>query len=362
MHDPRSPERRKLACKANELFGLLPWNRKKAGLRNDEPYELWRYLSDEWLRSTDENDMLEILRRRIMKDPQKQAQHFRVEDVHLTAKLVEFSSLADVDTEYRTAQRFRWIRELGRDVLEDGQTLLTIGYLGAEKRHWVAFSIDGKMKQLGYGDSLGKQIPENILAAFTWWISKHSSTTFQVTSLPVVKQLDGFSCGILSKLRESMCRITAFIDTVNLILEHFANDDAELPAAVDLSIPGPDRGEERLQEVSFTFTMPLPMSNRDSLVEEAREHNDDDSRPTKQQKITRFFSKETPEEKEDRMARMWDELRATQDKQEIDAVLEAEKKAEKKREGNRIRRQKQRAAEKAKKPENGKKRVCEALA
>ncbi|KAF8624455.1 hypothetical protein AX17_007131, partial [Amanita inopinata Kibby_2008] len=50
MQNVRSPERRKLACNASELLGLLPWNVKKAGFSGEEPtYELWHYLSDEWL-------------------------------------------------------------------------------------------------------------------------------------------------------------------------------------------------------------------------------------------------------------------------------------------------------------------------
>ncbi|KAM6496341.1 hypothetical protein JOM56_009047, partial [Amanita muscaria] len=67
MRDPHSPERRRLAREANDLLALLPWNRKKAGaVSDDEPdHQLWRYLSDEWLRSDDENDMLEVLRRAI---------------------------------------------------------------------------------------------------------------------------------------------------------------------------------------------------------------------------------------------------------------------------------------------------------
>jgi len=84
--------------------------------------------------------------------------------------------------------------------MEDGQTLLTIGHLGVERKHWVAIAVNGKMKQFGYGDSFGGRIPAKILAAYNWWISKHSNAQFELTSLLTAKQVDGFSCRILLKV------------------------------------------------------------------------------------------------------------------------------------------------------------------
>ena len=98
-------------------------------------------------------------------------------------------------------------------MIEEGQTLLTIDHLGTERKHWVAFAINGKTKQLEYGNSQGKQIPERVSAAYSWWILKHAKTPFDVISLPVMKQVDTFSCGILVKVTlESMIMKTNSFD------------------------------------------------------------------------------------------------------------------------------------------------------
>ena len=110
-----------------------------------------------------------------------------------------------------------------------------IGHLSLAKKHWVALTVDGKAKQLGYGDSLGNKIPERISTAFNWWISKHSNKPFMVMLLPTMKQTDGFLCGTLSKVMlenviNKTCpmngpydacaaQMTAFIGIANTILE-----------------------------------------------------------------------------------------------------------------------------------------------
>ncbi|KAM6495235.1 hypothetical protein JOM56_009858, partial [Amanita muscaria] len=66
MYNPRSAERRRLARQANELLDALPWKGRKSGPSDhEENHDLWRYLGDQWLRSTEEDDMLELLRHRI---------------------------------------------------------------------------------------------------------------------------------------------------------------------------------------------------------------------------------------------------------------------------------------------------------
>ncbi|KIL56937.1 hypothetical protein M378DRAFT_181809 [Amanita muscaria Koide BX008] len=72
----------------------------------------------------------------------------------------------------------------------------------------------------------------------------------------------------------------------------------------------------------------------------------------KRRKLTDFFSIESREEKEDRMARSWDNLRVEHDKQARQAALEESKRVEQVREGNRLRKQKQRAKEKEQKMAN----------
>jgi hypothetical protein len=84
---------------------------------------------------------------------------------------------------------------------------------------------------------------------------------------------------------------------------------------------------------------------------------DDDQIPPKKRRLTDFFMKETAEEREDRLARSWEDLRIAQDRRDRNVILEAEERAERVREGNRIRKAKQRALIKAKKGDSLGKRV-----
>ena len=58
---------------------------------------------------------------------------------------------------------------------------------------------------------------------------------------------------------------------------------------------------------------------------------------TKKQKLTDFFMKETADEKEDRLAHDWEELRNTSEKRERNVQLKAEEKARKICEGSWLR-------------------------
>jgi len=103
-----------------------------------------RYLGNEWFCSADENDMLDLLHHQIISDSEKMAWGFCVENVNLTDKLLK---LPEVDgTTYRTSQGWRWIHELGQDVIERGQVLLTICHLSYDNKHWVALVVDGESK------------------------------------------------------------------------------------------------------------------------------------------------------------------------------------------------------------------------
>ncbi|KAJ7692226.1 hypothetical protein B0H17DRAFT_934211, partial [Mycena rosella] len=66
MEQKKKPDVRKHATDVSKLLGILPWNERKRGLSDTEPiHTLWRYLGQGWLSSTDENDMLEVLRDKI---------------------------------------------------------------------------------------------------------------------------------------------------------------------------------------------------------------------------------------------------------------------------------------------------------
>lgn len=64
--------------------------------------------------------------------------------------------------------------------------------------HWIALVIDFKNSRILYGDSMGGTIDEGINDALTWWIGHHTGKDFVQSYLPITRQQDGYSCGILA--------------------------------------------------------------------------------------------------------------------------------------------------------------------
>ena len=66
------------------------------------------------------------------------------------------------------------------------------------QNHWVAVVVDFECFQIHYGDSLGMVIDEELEDALTWWIYYHTGQYFTVSDLPITRQHDTYSCGILA--------------------------------------------------------------------------------------------------------------------------------------------------------------------
>ena len=130
----------------------------------------------------------------------------------------------------------RWLRAIGDDITTRQQALLTIANLGDENQHWVGLVVDAEEKAIYYGDSLESPIPPDLVETYQWWISQHSSTSFEVKNLPITHQEDGSSCGILAdnslthfalpnlvplfkSFEARAARMSAFIHVANHILE-----------------------------------------------------------------------------------------------------------------------------------------------
>jgi hypothetical protein len=95
------------------------------------------------------------------------------------------------------ARTFSWIRNLGTDLVQNGQTLLTHPHDPALE-HWLALVIDTEKNVIYVGDSLSRGIPANILSAYRWWMSQHTQTRFAQRDLPTSRQDDDHSCGLLA--------------------------------------------------------------------------------------------------------------------------------------------------------------------
>ncbi|KAJ6590815.1 hypothetical protein B0H10DRAFT_2197604 [Mycena sp. CBHHK59/15] len=140
MGHKKNSDVRKHATETSRLLGILPWNGSKRGLSDVSPiHTFWRYLGPEWLSSTDENDMLEMLREKITSEPELVGS-VRVEVVEFTAKVT-----------------------------------------AAFKDH-----------------SFGEKIPPPLREAYEWWGSKHTADVIRFGTLPTSMQTDGYSCGMFA--------------------------------------------------------------------------------------------------------------------------------------------------------------------
>ena len=140
--------------------------------------------------------MLDILRSQVAADPTL-VQRLRIEGVVFTNQLREAAATCGTAA-YKTKQEFAWLRTIGEDLMRRNQALLMIAHLGEDNKHWVGLVIDAKEHTIHYGDALGSPIPAKLLEAYEWWILQHTPSPFKMKDLPVTKQDDGSSCGILA--------------------------------------------------------------------------------------------------------------------------------------------------------------------
>jgi hypothetical protein len=203
MEQKKNPQVRTHATDVTKLLGVLPWNGRKRGLSDNSPiHSLWRFFGTEWLSSTDENDMLEILRDRIASDPDLVGR-VRVEAVELTAKITQ----AFEHRETGDYNELRWLQTLGTDIFGHGERLVTIAHLGVhnKQKNWVAIEVDGPQRLFLYGDSFGKEIPPKLRQAYEWWASQHTTDALEFGTLPTSTNRWPFVWNALRKCRRTRC-------------------------------------------------------------------------------------------------------------------------------------------------------------
>ncbi|KAJ7843603.1 hypothetical protein B0H14DRAFT_3688863 [Mycena olivaceomarginata] len=111
-----------------------------------------------------------------------------VETTYFVLKLAQAYSDPE---EYRTGVGFEWLRQLG-ETLAMGKRTRMGGIANISDNHWIALAIDTEAETIGYGDGLRSHID--------WWIHQHLGLQFKWTDLPIPKQIDAHSCGVLAYL------------------------------------------------------------------------------------------------------------------------------------------------------------------
>jgi hypothetical protein len=192
MKQKKSMTLKRLAEDANVILTDLPWGVSKCGLSDAEPIHMMhRYLGTSWTSVSQQNDMLELLRRQIASHPHL-VHNLVVEGIAFTEKLLV--AAADRD-QYLVNQGFGWLQTLGKDIVQTKQSLLTVAHI---TDHRVAIVVDIKAHIIRYGDSFGTVIPGEILSAYRWWLAQHTTETFKTEKLPMTAQIDSHSCGYLA--------------------------------------------------------------------------------------------------------------------------------------------------------------------
>jgi hypothetical protein len=190
IHKKWSPELRELAGDTKAFLAALPWD-------SEPVHVMWCYLGPHMTTSSQQNDMLDNL-----SDCVAAQQHLAgimcVKGLALMVKIMEAAATQDVGT-YQTEKSFRWIQELGDDIVQRKQMTLTQHHLGKDCPHWVSLVIDGEHELIWYGDMFGGNIPPDILEAYQWWLSQHTESQFSLQWLPITVQEvnDTSSCGFL---------------------------------------------------------------------------------------------------------------------------------------------------------------------
>lgn len=222
-------KRAQLTDDAKAYLAALPWDSAPVST-------MWRYLGPHMTTGSQQNDLLDALSDRIMAQPDL-AKRLRVKVLGLTTKIMEAAALIDPSL-YQTTQAFKWIRELGDEIVHGKRSVLTLHNLGEDNKHWVSLVIDGENQTFRYGNSYGTDIPSVLLDALQWWISQHHPAPFDIKTLPITLQEphDTSSCGFLANnclehfafpntiplLKSSnirAARMTAFLDTAQQVVD-----------------------------------------------------------------------------------------------------------------------------------------------
>jgi len=193
-HKARSENTAALVGRAYNALASTSWSANIKGFSASIPtYHLSTYLTRQWLSDEHENQMLDLLRHEV--NHKQKGDEVDVGDVFFLQRLSRLHR--EGVTEYISNKSYEWLhrkgQEFGTGVYEKFVTISNI-----EENHWVAIVVDFKLSMILYGDSMGGMIDDDLETALTWWIHYHTAKYFPVTALPITRQRDGYSCGILA--------------------------------------------------------------------------------------------------------------------------------------------------------------------
>ncbi|THU86592.1 cysteine proteinase, partial [Dendrothele bispora CBS 962.96] len=114
----------------------------------------------------------------------------------LEAYHAQRTSIDALDT-YTNANHYRWIRD-SCQALQTGQYEQLAFLVNLNDNHWVSVVINGHTDTIFYGDSLGSDVDPTLRDALRWWTHLHTGRDFVFEELPITRQTDGHSCGLMA--------------------------------------------------------------------------------------------------------------------------------------------------------------------
>lgn len=188
-----SDESARLIDEVNNALGCIPWSGSIHGFEIAIPTSILSvYGTQEWFTDEHEDQMLDLLRREMMESGISSSA-----DIENTQWPVKLRQAYEDQERYGTGTNYGWLHATGEMLA--GGTRDEIGMIAnINRNHWVAVCLDFKNHQILYGDSLRDTPNQELVHALKWWTHLHTGHIFMIEDLPISRQTDGYSCGLLA--------------------------------------------------------------------------------------------------------------------------------------------------------------------
>lgn len=202
QHLTRFPERRRLSNEIHEALGHVAWAGNVHGFSDPEPVtSLARYLSTDWLATTQINQQLDLLRWRIRRQHTPSGKH-EIVATHFFPKIIQlFQQSHSTYTAESPPSDGRYPWAVGQNLADaTSTTTIVSGVFNILDSHWVSMTVDVERRTISYGDSLvsDRKTKEVAMRAVEWWIGVHITGDFVCVDLPITRQTDSVSCGVFA--------------------------------------------------------------------------------------------------------------------------------------------------------------------
>ncbi|KAG2054945.1 hypothetical protein BDR06DRAFT_982202 [Suillus hirtellus] len=184
----------KLIKQVYNLLGSLPWSGNIHGFKNMEPmHHFTIYITHDWLVDMHENQILELLHTAIK---------HHLPDINVKIESIYFCTRDNFHGYLKSGYEGRKAGEYNQAsqvLAANSRRQSSVGFVtNVNGNHWVATVIDFAESQILYGDSLGSHPNQAFTDVLQWWCNYHTGHHFTIGSLDIAKQVDLFSCGLLS--------------------------------------------------------------------------------------------------------------------------------------------------------------------